>query len=295
VLEQASAETIQEKQVLDKGFIRLVDMMGDDGSIVQAARVSYGKGTKSVREDRGLIRYLMRHRHTTPFEMVQTKWHVKCPMFVARQWMRHRACSYNEYSLRYSEARDEFYFPEETRIQFQSRGNRQGSSDEAVPKDFQALFSGSLDEICKVAYACYAHLNDLGLARELIRVFLPVNLYTEFYWSINLHNLLHFLHLRMDAHAQEEIRAYGFAIADLLKERVPATWEAFEDYILTGKNFSSQEWELLDTVIDFERLKGLMESEKGNVLSKGEWREFLEKFGEKSQARDTSVSVPESS
>lgn len=274
------AEKIREAQVLDKGFVRLVDIMGDDSSVVQAARVSYGKGTKTVREDRGLIRYLLRHRHTTPFEMVQTKWHVKCPIFVARQWMRHRACSYNEYSLRYSEARDEFYFPEETRIQFQSKGNRQGSSLESVPSDFQENFSRHLDEICKVAYGCYSYLNDLGLARELIRIFLPVNLYTEFYWSINLHNLLHFLELRMDIHAQEEIRAYANALAVMLKESVPITWEAFEDFVLGGKRFSKQEWLLLQKMVDVEALKRQMESEGGSVLSKGEWREFLEKLGE---------------
>lgn len=272
---------IEESQVLpvlDQGFVRLVDIMGDDGSIVQAARVSYGKGTKTVREDRGLIRYLMRHRHTTPFEMVQTKWHIKCPIFVARQWMRHRACSYNEYSLRYSEARDEFYFPKETRIQFQSKGNRQGSSQELVPSDFQSLFSKSLDEICKMAYRFYSHLNDLGLARELIRIFLPVNLYTEFYWSINLHNLLHFLELRMDAHAQEEIRSYGLAIAEVLKERVPVTWEAFDDYVLNGKHFSKQEWAFIRKSLDLNHLKSLSESQEGSLLGKGEWREFLDKF-----------------
>lgn len=266
-----------EHSVLDKGFVRLVDMMGDDSAIVQAARVSYGKGTKTVREDRGLIRYLMRHRHTTPFEMVQTKWHIKCPIFVARQWMRHRACSYNEYSLRYSEARDEFYFPEATRIQFQSKGNRQGSSQEEVPTDFQALFTSSLDQISKLAYYCYSNLNDLGLARELIRVFLPVNLYTEFYWSINLHNLLHFLHLRIDAHAQEEIRAYGLAIAGVLKEKVPIAWEAFDDYILNGKNFSSAEWELLKKTANLSRLKEMADA-GDETLSKGEWREFLSKL-----------------
>ncbi len=272
------AEKIQEKKVLDKGFVYLVDIMGDDSSIVQAARVSYGKGTKTVREDRGLIRYLIRHRHTTPFEMVQTKWHIKLPIFVARQWMRHRAASYNEYSLRYSEARDEFYFPEETRIQFQSRGNRQGSSSEPVPEDFQKTFQENLDDICRKAYDCYTHLNDLGLARELIRIFLPVNLYTEFYWSINLHNLMHFLELRMDAHAQSEIQAYGFAIAEILKEKLPMTWEAFEDYVLKGQKLSKQEWNLLQKVMDLEKLKSYEENLEAAGLSKGEWRELLEKL-----------------
>ncbi|MCL5056100.1 MAG: FAD-dependent thymidylate synthase [Firmicutes bacterium] len=271
-------EKIREKKVLDQGFVHLVDMMGDDSSIVQAARVSYGKGTKTLREDRGLIRYLIRHRHTTPFEMVQTKWHIKAPIFVARQWMRHRAASYNEYSLRYSEARDEFYFPEETRIQFQSKGNRQGSSAEPVPEDFQKTFQNNLDEICKKAYACYTSLNDLGLARELIRIFLPVNLYTEFYWSINLHNLMHFLELRMDSHAQAEIRAYGFATADILKERLPITWEAFEEYVLQGKRFSKQEWGILEKTIDREKLESFGENLEAAGLSKGEWREFLEKL-----------------
>lgn len=268
-----------EHKVLDKGFIRLVDMMGDDNAVVQAARVSYGQGTKTVREDRGLIRYLMRHRHTTPFEMVQLKWHIKCPIFVARQWMRHRACSYNEYSLRYSEARDEFYFPHDSRVQFQSKGNRQGSSDEIVPPEVQARFAENLEEICKTSFEYYMTLNQLGLARELIRIFLPVSLYTEFYWSINLHNLLHFLHLRMDTHAQEEIRAYGLALAEIVKGRLPLTWEAFEDYIINGKELSAQEWALLEKVADWTRLEGLQED---SGLSKGEWREFLEKI----RARD---------
>ena len=172
----------------DKGFVRLVDSMGGDDAIVQAARVSYGKGTNKVSEDRGIIRYLMRHRHTTPFEMVEFKFHCKMPIFVARQWVRHRTANINEYSLRYSEARDEFYYPEPEHIQFQSVLNKQGRKGE-VPKELKQKVQNYFEEISKRSFEMYSELNEAGIARELARAVLPVNLYTEWYWKNDLHNL----------------------------------------------------------------------------------------------------------
>ena len=179
---------------LDKGFVRLVDSMGGDDAIVQSARVSYGKGTSKVSQDRGLIRYLMRHRHSTPFEMVEFKFHCKMPIFVARQWVRHRTANINEYSLRYSEARDEFYYPDPNHIEFQSAVNKQGRMgevDEDLKKKVQAYFK----EISDRSFEIYCELNEAGVARELARAVLPVNLYTEWYWKNDLHNLLHFIGL----------------------------------------------------------------------------------------------------
>ena len=196
---------------LDKGFVRLVDSMGGDEAIVQAARVSYGKGTRKVSQDRGLIRYLMRHRHTTPFEMVEFKFHAKMPIFVARQWVRHRTANINEYSLRYSEARDEFYIPDPDQIQFQSTINKQGRSGE-VPKALKERIQTYFREISERSFDIYKEMNDAGVARELARAVLPVNLYTEWYWKNDLHNLLHFIGLRSDSHAQYEIRVYSDAM-----------------------------------------------------------------------------------
>ena len=201
---------------LDRGFIRLVDSMGSDDAIVQAARVSYGKGTRKVSQDRGLIRYLMRHRHTTPFEMVEFKFHAKMPIFVARQWVRHRTANINEYSLRYSEARDEFYIPDEKHILFQSKLNKQGRSGE-VPADLKKKVQDYFRDISDKSYTIYSELNDAGIARELARAILPVNIYTEWYWKNDLHNILHFLSLRMDPHAQYEIRIYAEAMAEIVK------------------------------------------------------------------------------
>ena len=190
---------------LDKGFVRLVDCMGGDDAIVQAARVSYGKGTSKVSQDRGLIRYLMRHRHTTPFEMVEFKFHCKMPIFVARQWVRHRTANINEYSLRYSEARDEFYYPDPKHIEFQSALNMQGRMGE-VSDDLKQKVQDYFKEISERSFEIYSELNNAGVARELARAILPVNLYTEWYWKNDLHNLLHFIGLRSDDHAQYEIR-----------------------------------------------------------------------------------------
>jgi thymidylate synthase (FAD) len=225
---------------LDHGFIRLVDSMGGDDAIVQAARVSYGKGTRKISQDRGLIRYLLRHRHTTPFEMVEFKFHCKMPIFVARQWVRHRTANINEYSLRYSEARDEFYIPDEKHILFQSKLNKQGRSGE-VSADLKKKVQDYFREISDRSYAVYSELNEAGIARELARAVLPVNIYTEWYWKNDLHNILHFLSLRMDPHAQYEIRIYAEAMAKIVKQIAPFAYEAFQDYVVGGMRFSSIE------------------------------------------------------
>ncbi len=229
---------------LDKGFIRLVDAMGGDAAIVQAARVSYGKGTKKVSQDRGLIRYLMRHRHTTPFEMVELKFHCKMPIFVARQWVRHRTANINEYSLRYSEARNEFYIPHPEHIQFQSNVNKQGRAEE-VPSELKQKVQEYFTELSSLCFQRYQELQDTGIARELARAILPVNIYTEWYWKNDLHNTFHFLHLRMDDHAQLEIREYAHAMARLVKEVAPLAYEAFEDYRVHDLHFSHLEKEIL--------------------------------------------------
>ena len=230
---------------LDKGFVRLVDSMGGDDAIVQAARVSYGQGTSKVSQDRGLIRYLMRHRHTTPFEMVEFKFHCKMPIFVARQWVRHRTANINEYSLRYSEARDEFYFPDPEHIQFQSALNKQGRSGE-VPLELKQKVLDYFKEISERSFTMYQELNEAGIARELARSLLPVNIYTEWYWKNDLHNLLHFIGLRLDSHAQYEIRVYSDAMAVSVKAVAPFAWEAYQDYVVHGMRFSRIEQNLLE-------------------------------------------------
>ena len=239
---------------LDKGFVRLVDSMGGDDAIVQSARVSYGKGTSKVSQDRGLIRYLMRHRHTTPFEMVEFKFHCKMPIFVARQWVRHRTANINEYSLRYSEARDEFYYPDPDNIEFQSALNKQGRMGEVDP-ELKEKVQKYFKEISERSFAIYSELNDAGVARELARAILPVNLYTEWYWKNDLHNLLHFIGLRSDGHAQYEIRVFSDAMASFVKNVAPFAWEAYQDYVVKGMRFSKIEQSLLeknlpDRVID---------------------------------------------
>ena len=230
---------------LDKGFVRLVDSMGGDDAIVQAARVSYGKGTSKVSQDRGLIRYLMRHRHTTPFEMVEFKFHCKMPIFVARQWVRHRTANINEYSLRYSEARDEFYYPDPKHIQLQSALNKQGRTGK-IPKKLTDKVLQYFKEISERSFEMYQELNEAGLARELIRAILPVNLYTEWYWKNDLHNLLHFISLRSDSHAQYEIRVFSDAMAESVQKVAPFAWEAYQDYVVQGMRFSRIEQSLLE-------------------------------------------------
>tara|TARA_B100000214_G_scaffold307867_1_gene239165 strand:+ start:2857 stop:3822 length:966 start_codon:yes stop_codon:yes gene_type:complete len=239
---------------LDKGFVRLVDSMGGDDAIVQSARVSYGKGTSKVSQDRGLIRYLMRHRHTTPFEMVEFKFHCKMPIFVARQWVRHRTANINEYSLRYSEARDEFYFPDPDNIEFQSALNKQGRMGE-VDSKLKHKVQKYFKEISQRSFEIYSELNEAGVARELARAILPVNLYTEWYWKNDLHNLLHFIGLRSDGHAQYEIRVFSDAMASFVKKVAPFAWEAYQDYAVKGMRFSKIEQiflqkKLPDRVID---------------------------------------------
>ena len=259
---------------LDHGFVRLVDYMGDDAAIVQAARVSYGAGTRAVSEDRALIRYLVRHRHTTPFEMCELKLHVKLPIFVARQWIRHRMASVNEISARYSILDREFYLPRAEDLAVQSVNNKQGRGA-TLEADAAARV---LDLLCRDAMQAYTTyetlLDDEGLARELARMNLPVNYYTQWYWKIDLHNLMHFLSLRMDAHAQYEIRVYGQAIAELVRAWVPVAYEAFEDYRLGGAHLSRQ---MLETVR--KMLDGTPVTQETSGLSKREWDEFMGMLG----------------
>lgn len=251
--------------VLDHGFIALVDVMprmvpappeGDqsgpptaDGAIVQAARVSYGQGTKKVSEDRGLIRYLLRHRHTTPFEMVELKFHVAMPIFVARQWIRHRTANVNEYSARYSILPDRFYTPTLEEVRKQSRANKQGgderfsmdeSSDVKTAEDFLEFLKD-----VEALYPRYMKLTEQGVSRELARMGLPVNIYTEWYWKCDLHNVLRFLSLRMDPHAQEEIQAYARAMHDLIEPLLPVTMEAWRDYALESMHLTRLEIEAI--------------------------------------------------
>jgi thymidylate synthase (FAD) len=274
-----------EVKVLDHGFVRVVDIMGSDEAVVQAARVSYGRGTKHRSEDRGLIRYLMRHRHSTPFEMCEIKLHVKLPIFVARQWVRHRTANINEYSARYSILDKEFYVPSEEVAGSQSATNKQGREG-AVTHSEAAEHLQAIRELSSQAYTTYERLLNQdadgeplipgheGLARELARMVLPTNFYTQWYWKIDLHNLLHFLTLRADEHAQHEIREYARAIGDIVRQWVPLTWEAFEDYRESAVTLSGPEFELVKRL-----LRGEACSEAGSRLSKREWRELFEKLG----------------
>ena len=256
--------------VLDHGFVRLVDYMGDDAAIVQAARVSYGKGTRKVREDRGLIRYLLRHAHTSPFEMCELKLHVKLPIFVARQWIRHRTANVNEISARYSVLDREFYLPEPEHLAVQAKSNKQGRGA-ALTAEQSAEVLALLRRDAEQAYDTYAGLmNDFDLARELARVNLGVGLYTQWYWKIDLHNLLHFLRLRLHPHAQYEIRVYGEVIGKMVADWVPLTWEAFQDYRMGGAFLSAAG---LDVVRKL--LRGQPVAQAETDLSKREWRELL--------------------
>jgi len=235
--------------VLDHGFVGLVDSMGDDDAIVQAARVSIaGQGVKATSSDLGLIRYLLRHRHTTPFEMVEFKFHAKMPIFVARQWVRHRTASINEMSGRYSEIPEEFYVPELGRIQKQASKNKQGSALEQVA-DAEAWQKSFTDEAHKNFHRYRDRLNE-DMARELARINLPLSSYTEWYWKIDLHNLMHFLSLRLHPHAQMEIRVFAEAMAQLVKPIVPAAWQAFEDYRLNGMFLTANELAALNRLLE---------------------------------------------
>ena len=259
---------------LDHGFIRLIDYMGNDAAIVQAARVSYGEGTKKVRQDRGLIRYLLRNAHTSPFEMCEIKLHCKMPIFVARQWVRHRTASLNEISARYSVLDREFYLPAPQDLAVQAQNNRQGRGDTLTPEQ-SAMVLALLKRDATTAYDTYERLlsEEFGLARELARMNLPVNLYTQWYWKVDLHNLLRFLRLRMDAHAQYEIRVFADAIASLVADWVPLTWEAFSDFRVGGRFLSRHEVAVLRSAIAGEPI-----SQKTSGLSLREWRGLVAAF-----------------
>lgn len=249
VVPEAEALLDQEFRVLDKGFVRLVDYLGGDQRIVQAARVSYGAGTKTVRQDRGLIHYLMKHDHTSPFEQVVLTFHAKMPIFVARQWVRHRTARLNEISGRYSIMRDEFYVPEPGLMRFQSADNKQARADEALDP---ALAESMVEEMKSDQAALYAHYEGMvghGLAREIARSNLPLSLYTEWYWQIDLHNLFHFLRLRLDEHAQYEIRVYAEAMAKCARAVAPVAYEAFEEHVLGAVRFSRAECRALSALL----------------------------------------------
>lgn len=238
-----AAEEILDKEIKvhNLGFVRLVDYMGNDSRIVQSARVSYGKGTKTVREDKGLINYLLKNDHTSPFEQVEFTFHIKAPIFVLRQWLRHRMASVNEISGRYSMLQSEFYLPHPVDIKFQSTDNKQGRSDSKVPEYLKERVIESLCDDQTMIYENYEHLLKFNISKELSRINLPLSTYSELYWKIDLHNLLHFLKLRMDKHAQKEIRDYANVLANIVKLAAPITFEAFEEHILNGVRFSRTE------------------------------------------------------
>ena len=272
--------------VLDHGFVRVIDYMGNDSSVVQAARVSYGSGTKQINADIALINYLMAHKHTTPFEMCELKLHIKLPIFIARQWVRHRTASINEYSARYSILEDEFYIPKAEHLSPQSKVNHQGRNfqNSLNPVEQQEV----LDILIKDSQNCYQnylHLinqnsngetineNKQGLARELARMNLTLNCYTQWYWKINLHNLLHFLKLRVDSHAQYEIRVYAEIILDILKQWVPHSYNAFVNYQQNSKNFSQNALAVLQKLLHQQPV-----SQETSGLSQREWQELVDFF-----------------
>lgn len=240
IVDAAEALLDKEIKVLDKGFVRLVDYMGGDQRIVQSARVSYGEGTKTYRQDRGLIHYLIRNDHTSPFEQVQLTFHTKMPIFIARQWVRHRTARLNEISGRYSVMKDEFYVPAPDEVRVQSADNKQGSGD-PLPMEQAMEIIQQFEEDQKALYARYQSHIDKGMARELARISLPLSLYTEWYWQIDLHNLFHFIHLRADAHAQMQIRVFAEALAECAKAVAPLAYEAFEEHKLNAIKFSRSE------------------------------------------------------
>jgi len=270
--------------VLDHGFIRVVDYMGNDTSIVQAARVSYGKGTKKVNTDAGLIKYLMRHWHSTPFEMCEIKYHVKLPIFIARQWIRHRTANVNEYSARYSILDKEFYLPAPEHLAAQSKNNRQGRGDiiegdqakevlDLLKKDAEQTYK-NYEEMLNERYdGSVIDKKKSGLARELARMNLTLNTYTQWYWKTDLLNLMNFLRLRADDHAQYEIRAYADVMLDTLKKWVPTTYEAFMDYRVGGTEVSSKGKTVIQKLIKGEKV-----SIDESGLSKREWNELMEAF-----------------
>ncbi len=266
-----AAEEILDREfpVLDKGFVRLVDYLGGDARIVQAARVSYGAGTKSFREDSALIDNLLRQEHTSPFEQVILTFHVKLPIFVARQWIRHRTARVNEVSGRYSVMKDDFYVPAPGAVAAQSADNKQGRSSNALPEDAARSYIARMESGQRAAYAEYAGLIEAGLARELARIDLPLSLYTEWYWQIDLHNLFRFIQLRLDPHAQMEIREYARVLLDVARAVAPAACASFENHILGGTRISSEE---------LAELKRRLAGNDGPPLLEGR---VLERFEEK--------------
>jgi thymidylate synthase (FAD) len=281
-LEEILYETLQ---VLDHGFVRVIDYMGDDGAIVQAARVSYGRGTKRVSEDYGLINYLMRHRHTTPFEMCEIKYHVKLPIFVARQWIRHRTANVNEYSARYSILDKEFYLPAREHLASQTTTNGQGREGTLDARSGQRVLD-LLREDAERAYAGYATLLNSdetgvpkdpswpGLARELARMNLSLNFYTEWYWKIDLYNLMNFLSLRADPHAQYEIRAYAEAMIGTMQRWVPSAHAAFLEYRMNAATISATGLKVIQRMLAGETVE-----QKDSGLSPREWRELMATLG----------------
>ncbi len=271
--------------VLDHGFVRVIDYMGDDAAVVQAARVSYGKGTKKVSEDRGLIHYLMRHRHTTPFEMCEIKFHVKLPIFVARQWIRHRTANVNEYSARYSILDNEFYIPAPDQLAAQSRSNRQGRGEvlsgaeahrvlELLRADAERAYRGYVELLNEDEEGRIVDTARQGLARELARMNLSLNFYTQWYWKTDLYNLLHFLGLRADPHAQYEIRAYAEAMIAMVERWVPITAEAFRQYRIGGTLLSAAGLAVVKRLIAGETV-----SQDESGMSKREWSELMAVLG----------------
>ncbi|MDP6787013.1 MAG: FAD-dependent thymidylate synthase [Rhodospirillales bacterium] len=271
--------------VLDHGFVRVVDYMGDDAAVVQAARVSYGKGTRQARDDAGLLNYLLRHRHTTPFEMCEIKYHVKLPVFVARQWIRHRTANVNEYSARYSILDKEYYIPAPDQLGTQSRSNRQGRGAILDGEEAERVLALLRED----AERCHAHYAEMlnesddgkaldpgrrGLARELARMNLTLNTYTQWYWKIDLHNLMHFLGLRADPHAQYEIRVYAEAMLGTLERWMPITYDAFVNHQLGGVRLSSGALAVVKRLIGGEAV-----GQEESGLSKREWRELMETLG----------------
>lgn len=275
----------QPVPVLDHGFVRVIDYMGDDGAVVQAARVSYGRGTRKVSEDRGLIHYLMRHRHSTPFEMCEIKFHVKLPIFVARQWIRHRTANVNEYSARYSILDNEFYVPAPEQLAAQSAANRQGRGDLLEGEEARQVLDWLRDDATRNYDHYVAMLNERedgsavdpgrqGLARELARMNLTLGFYTQWYWKVDLHNLMHFLSLRADPHAQYEIRVYADAMVEMLKRWVPLTAEAFEEYRLHATSLSRSGMAVVKRMLDGESV-----SQETSGMGKREWRELMAALG----------------
>lgn len=285
-------------KILDHGFIRVVDYMGDDSAIVQAARVSYGTGTKKLNEDKGLINYLLRHSHTTPFEMCEIKFHIKMPIFVARQWIRHRTANVNEYSARYSILDREFYVPVAEQLTPQSQTNKQGRANECLSQEELNRVLQILKTDAKQCYSHYMEMlnlpdnavdtnhtthvgvsnnsceirdpNRLGIARELARINLNLSYYTQMYWKIDLHNLMHFLRLRADSHAQYEIRAYAIQMLEILKLWLPHTYEAFENYTLNAVKISAKAKSLIQRMIRGENI-----SQTDSGMSVREWNELM--------------------